>query len=71
MTNASLVTLRMYSNKIICAEATQYIVEVLQKITLIATSLCEKNIQSLQEEVIKSREHRGCQTKLKIIYSLL
>jgi len=72
-TNTSLVRLRMYNNKNISAVAAQRIVQALQhNDTLQELALSDYNedveerIRALQEEVIKKRRNRGCQTQLSI-----
>ena len=71
--NISLVRLEVYRNKMISSEAACRLVQALQHSDTLEllwlpryTEDIEKRIGSLQEEVNKKRESRGCQTKLNI-----
>ena len=72
--NRSLVVLKMYGNRM-TTEAAQRLVQALQDNNTLeelylpgGCFLRHERIASLQEEVIKNRESRGCQTKLNIYY---
>jgi len=71
--NSSLVKLRMRDNKI-SGEAAQHLLQslllsnTLEELWLPSyTEDVKEKIKSLQEEVNKNRESRGCQTKLNIM----
>ena len=71
--NSSLVKLRMHDNKI-SGEAAQRLLQSLQLSNILQelwlpsyTEDVKERIKSLQQEVNKNRESRGCQTKLNIM----
>ena len=74
MTDISLVWLGMYNNEI-SAEAAQQLVQAIKRNNTLQllylpsyTEDVEKRIRSLQKEVNKKRENRGCQRKLDITF---
>jgi len=73
--NTSLVQLWMWDNKTISSETAQHVVQSLQHNDTLQglwlscyTEDVKKRIESLQEDINKNRESRGCQTTLNIYY---